>query len=497
MSNNPEPCWNCGFQKSQSGDDAQHPAFPHHLLTTNDPPSDTEKIKVQDILHGLHTRISNLDASIAAAEDTLLHLRNKRKSTVEDVHRGTAILSIIRRLPEDVLTEVFSHTLPDVSRRRPMERSPWVLDRICSRWRTISIFLPTLWSHIDANLPLPILMAHLQRSKGCGLHICLIYSDTEALRQLVDHCTRWESVDIRMGVDMLPILEAVHGNLPMLRQLKYTDDTGVGFCQAFETAPRLSSVIIHGKASLLRLPWEQLTKLRERIPRIDDLSRLGCARNLVELSLTNSISMQLALARTGGPPESLILEFPCLRLLHVEDGEFLDFLLSPMLEDIYIHKNISPLTSLIDRSSCSLRRIAFLQGEAAEAVPILDHTPNLLEIRFACNASNTESLISHLTIPSQPVSDLPPPCPELISISVCFFVTDCEHLSSLLVQMLESRLHSTACSNLSSCTVLNLCSKTDGFAPQALQRIRSLGSDAKWMSESAKHGLVDWRNEYP
>ncbi|KAJ7622651.1 hypothetical protein DFH06DRAFT_945226, partial [Mycena polygramma] len=81
-------------------------------LTTNDPPSDAEKVQIQDIIHGLHTRISSLDASIAVAEDILLRLRNNRKGAVEHVHRGTAILSIIRGLPEDVLAEIFSHTVP-------------------------------------------------------------------------------------------------------------------------------------------------------------------------------------------------------------------------------------------------------------------------------------------------------------------------------------------------------------------------------------------------
>ncbi|KAJ6448037.1 hypothetical protein C8R47DRAFT_427694 [Mycena vitilis] len=375
-----------------------------------------------------------------------------------------------------------------------MDRSPWVLGRVCGRWRSISILLSTLWSHIDANIPVPILMAHLQRSKGCGLHIELIYSDTEALRHLVDHCTRWETVDIRMGVDMLPILEAVHGNLPVLRQLKYTDDTGVGVCQAFEVAPRLSSVIIHGKASLLRLPLAQLTRFRERIPKIDNLGRLGCARNLVELSLTNSVSTPLALARTGGQPTAaLILEFPRLRVLYVEDGEFLDFLLLPMLEDINVSKTFSRLTSLIDRSSCNLRRITIGVWQPGIA-PILDRAPNLLEIRVVDDA---EGLITVLT-PPQPGSTLQPCCPKLISVSVFSFSTDSERLASLLAQMVESRLRSVACSNISRCTVLDLRLKTDNFAPEALQKIRNLGTDAKWLPDKiAKHGLLDWRNEYP
>ncbi|KAJ7622652.1 hypothetical protein DFH06DRAFT_1143262 [Mycena polygramma] len=347
-------------------------------------------------------------------------------------------------------------------------------------------------------------MAHLQRSKGCGLDVRLTCSDTGALQSLVDHCTRWRTVYIRMGADMLPILEPVHGNVPMLRYLEYTGcpvGTGSGFCRALETAPRLSSAVIRGKASLLRLPWAQLTKLCQRIPNLNALSRLGFARNLVELSLTNLLSTQLSLARARGLSKSSVLELPCLRMLYVDDGEFLDFLRLPMLEDIFVNQNLPSLISLIDRSSCSLRRITSDDSQYEEVVPILNHAPNLLEIRFAYNDSDVESLISHLTVPSQPGGDLQPPCPELISISLCFSVTDSERLSSLLVQMFESRLHSTACSNLSSCTIFDWFSKTDDrSAARVVQRLRDLGTDAKWLPERSvidKDPTPEWRNGYP
>ncbi|KAJ6541554.1 hypothetical protein B0H19DRAFT_864171, partial [Mycena capillaripes] len=98
-----------------------------------------------DTLNTLRSRILDLDASIAVADDILAKLRSRRKHALEDIHRGKAILSIIRRLPADVLGEIFSYTVPDAPRRRAIDRSPWMLGRVCSRWRAISISLSTLW----------------------------------------------------------------------------------------------------------------------------------------------------------------------------------------------------------------------------------------------------------------------------------------------------------------------------------------------------------------
>ncbi|KAJ7886910.1 hypothetical protein B0H13DRAFT_2043533, partial [Mycena leptocephala] len=429
-------CQHCGFLNSQPSDSRDddnrlHPPFPRHLLTTNDSPSDVEAAQIRDVIDDLRTRISNLDTSIAVVEGLLAKFRSRRKNAVEHIHRGRAIFSIIRCLPADVLGEIFSYTVPHTPRRRATERSPWILGRS----------LATLWSNIDSSFPHPVLMEQLQRSKGSRLTIRLIYSDTAALGPLVDCSSRWETVDIQMGVNMLPILDRIHGKVPMLRQLKYTDSTGVGSSRAFEIAPNLSSVILNGKASL-RLPWTQLSRLRQRIPKIDDLNQLGSARNIVELSLTNSISPALALARTLGLTESM-LEFPHLRVLYIEDGEFLDYLVLPSLEDISISRSPSSL--------CRLRKLTSIDP-LGKVLPILDHAVTLLEMRLML--SNT--------------AQSPPFLPYHTFRSQC----------SLFVQMVESRLLSAACPNLSS---------------------PCRGTDVEWLAEkpARRRAFIDWVDEYP
>ncbi|KAF7341010.1 hypothetical protein MSAN_02086500 [Mycena sanguinolenta] len=438
----------CAFMRFYSSPNALH-ALPSHLLTSNDPPTDVEVVQVvRDVVDRLNASVVALDASIAGAdaEHLLEQLRNMRKHAIEAIRRGRAILSVIRRLPSDILAEIFAYTVPDLvlRHRRVTDTSPWVYGRVCSRWRTLSTSLPTLWSHIEPYLPVPLLMTQLDLAKGCGLTIRLIYSETEAVDPLIACCRRWETVDIQMGVKTLAILERVHGKLPMLRDLKCSDSTGVGFCAAFEIAPNLSSATIVGKASL-RLPWPQLARLSQRIPQIEGLSQLGSACNLVELSLTNSVPLSLALARTDGLSE-LILKFPLLRRLYIEDGEFLDFLVLPALEDLHISRHAMSLISLIDRSSCSLQKIISFDSEV-DVIPIFVGAPTLHEIRLVVRSDpDLERLLSYLTIHSDSDIDFRPPCPELRAFAVYRDLN--EHQSMLLAHMVESRLRSRACSNL-------------------------------------------------
>ncbi|KAJ7213480.1 hypothetical protein GGX14DRAFT_360886, partial [Mycena pura] len=131
-----------------SDDGATPTALPTHFLTTNEPPSDDEEAEIRLILSALHTHIAALDKSMARVEGVLARMRRMRRAALAQVRRGEAVLGVMRRLPADVLGEIFMHTLPDADAapgRRATERSPWVLGRVSSRWRAVSCTLPRLW----------------------------------------------------------------------------------------------------------------------------------------------------------------------------------------------------------------------------------------------------------------------------------------------------------------------------------------------------------------
>ncbi|KAJ7731246.1 hypothetical protein B0H16DRAFT_1584009, partial [Mycena metata] len=491
------PCLNCGFLKTSASAGVDDSALPRHLLTTNCPPSDVEAVHIREVIEGAQTRLSNLDTSIGVLEDLLTKLRGHRKRATEDIHHGRALLSIIRRLPVDILTEIFDWTLPDwhTPPRRPINWSPWLLGRVCSQWRTVSLSVSTLWSNIDSASPLPLIMAQIQRSNETGLNVRLSSSDTKALGPLVVCSRRWKSVDIQTGGNILPFLDRVHGNVPLLCQLKYRDSTGVGSGTAFEIAPQLTSVIVTGKP-LTRLPWTQLTRLHQRIPRNEGLTRLGSAHSLVELSLKNSVSLELSLPHARGRPES-ILEFPRLHKLYIEDGRFLDFLLLPALEDLFIETSISPLISLIERSLCRIRKITTASSglEFTPALlPVLTQIPTLLELRLSLSNADLETLLSHFTIPPPEDNDYRPPCPNLRVISLCGNPMD-ERQCSLLVAMVKSRCTH---SDLSVLAVLDCSPGLYACATNTLETLRALGVDAEWLPEKGtRRKLTEWLQEYP
>ncbi|KAJ7483482.1 hypothetical protein FB451DRAFT_991164, partial [Mycena latifolia] len=65
-------------------------------------------------------------------------------------------LSPLRRMPPELLGEIFSWTLPSVQealgRRRFQDKhSPWVFTQVCHRWRAVALSTPSLWSQIVIN----------------------------------------------------------------------------------------------------------------------------------------------------------------------------------------------------------------------------------------------------------------------------------------------------------------------------------------------------------
>ncbi|KAJ6507352.1 hypothetical protein C8R47DRAFT_91061 [Mycena vitilis] len=80
------------------------------------------------------------------AIDELVEERDMLNSYVE-AHR--ALVSPIRRLPLDIIEEIFMACLPS-SRNCVMsaKEAPVILGRICSSWRAISFSIPRLWARL-------------------------------------------------------------------------------------------------------------------------------------------------------------------------------------------------------------------------------------------------------------------------------------------------------------------------------------------------------------
>ncbi|THV04985.1 hypothetical protein K435DRAFT_582864, partial [Dendrothele bispora CBS 962.96] len=92
----------------------------------------------QDILKAYDKEIRHLEYTIAVVRSMAGHL-------TERIEETSFLLSPVRRLPDEILAEIFKNTMPRGSvfscTRQP---SPSFL-AVCLRWRTIALFTPGIW----------------------------------------------------------------------------------------------------------------------------------------------------------------------------------------------------------------------------------------------------------------------------------------------------------------------------------------------------------------
>lgn len=93
------------------------------------------------------SELSSLNASITKIEAELQNLVERRNHIAEDLESHKALISPARRLPSDLILEIFLFCLP--TDRYPSftpSEAPLLLGAICSGWRQIALHSPRLWS---------------------------------------------------------------------------------------------------------------------------------------------------------------------------------------------------------------------------------------------------------------------------------------------------------------------------------------------------------------
>ncbi|KAJ7872762.1 hypothetical protein B0H14DRAFT_2721159 [Mycena olivaceomarginata] len=484
-------CSNCGFVSQATHPDF-HPDLPpilNRLLESNELPTDLETFQLEMAMDDRRTRILQLDSTIAALQASLDQHRRMRHVAADEIRRGAVVLSVVRRIPTDLLAEIFNWTVPDEARKHATDRCPWVLGRVCRRWRAVSLSLPKLWTTIDRRIPLGMIKAHLDRSIPYPLTVELGFSDTGSVELLIAYSVRWGSADIAMRAFMGPALMSVQGRLPVLCRLKYNDNNGFRLFGAFASAPALRDVSLSGKASLI-LPWGQIERLNLKLSNPAGLNQLQETHNLVELSVTGRPDEQLALANP--------MELPRLRKLLIKDGVFLQSLKLPALEDVYVSMDVSSVPSLIQRSSCQLKSFTTdVQCVSADIIPILEHAPGLLELRVTA-IQDVQLLLLRLTIPGSGIAAYARPLVPVLRALTVSNVGDalqCTHL----IAMMESRCASAVCPEPSVC-VFDFVNWTglNSHALETLAVLREKRFTVEWLTgPQSMDRYRSWRPTYP
>jgi hypothetical protein len=204
-----------------------------------------------------------------------------------------AISSPIRRLPCEVLVEIFRLSLSPMRRREMHPRyAVWrlsksellQLSRVCSHWHTLAIGTPIFWSDIELHLHylhtepakymqemMELLQASIERARNapltvilrCGYHL----SSSPVLQLLAQFSHRMEKISIVGRFSSLHEFAIMESELPLLRSLEL-DVEGLKSRGSFQSTPQLEEIICWGPVQdACTVPLSRLRKVTSLITR--------------------------------------------------------------------------------------------------------------------------------------------------------------------------------------------------------------------------------------
>ncbi|KAJ6485385.1 hypothetical protein C8R47DRAFT_537908 [Mycena vitilis] len=332
--------------------------FAQHL-NTNYVPTESEVKEICSHLESYTLEVSRLEALI---ED----LSKQRQKALNYIAAYEALVSTARRMPQDVVQEVFLACLPK-QRNSVMSTkdAPLLLTRICSVWRIIALSTPALWAslhipleHVFDGLGEQRPLEWLERSGRCPLSLTIVGARTmehwerfetenvDAMFQVLSGCAdRWRSVELcfetteglsRLAGVHTPSLNSakVYGAGPEIRELKLL------------TAPNLRELMVRMYRDFdniipqLPLRWDYLTHLMFQT--VERLSPQGLAPDVsLEIlrrcpsliSFKSDINNSLGNNPPDFPPQPPIILPSLQELILMRDSSSLgtrsiDFLLS-------------------------------------------------------------------------------------------------------------------------------------------------------------------------
>ncbi|KAJ6537312.1 hypothetical protein DFH09DRAFT_1178439 [Mycena vulgaris] len=276
-------------------------------LGTNYCPNDDEVVEIRALLVEPTLRLERLDNEIAVMRKALENLTDERDGLNAYVAGHKALISPVRRLPIDIIQEIFAACMP-THRNCVMSarEAPVLLGRICGSWRTLSLATPRLWASLhvveptrpfaNSNISDALFEAKvtqrqetaktwLGRSGQCPLSISLegpaeqweTPSDPPSLhtgrflQALIQFAPRWQHVSFSVPSSALDALRPLtESDVPVLESIRLSPRQLPGLLQfdwgrsGMFAGARISSFSIWGsnfRMAELPLRWHLLTSL--------------------------------------------------------------------------------------------------------------------------------------------------------------------------------------------------------------------------------------------
>lgn len=119
------------------------------LLAHNLPPTESQENFTRSSLLGIQSDIRSLDDEILRMRAALDGLLVRRVALCADEEAYKSVISPLRRLPAEVLAEIFTDCLPSFPFKYAAHSAPLVLEGVCRAWKDIARATPALWAYIN------------------------------------------------------------------------------------------------------------------------------------------------------------------------------------------------------------------------------------------------------------------------------------------------------------------------------------------------------------
>lgn len=419
--------------------------FREHF-NTNYVPTDAEIERIRAHLIPHENELARLESLI----DDLIIQRNQIRDYIEP-HR--ALISHPRRLPQDVVEQIFLACLPTHNAIMSAAEPPLLLGRLCSAWRCIAFGMPRLW----ASLHIPVvflaeseqrkvaMVEWLERSAPLALTLSVECSDdlsswdtadVPILDSLAGFSTRWRTIHIskmttEQFLSQLAAVEApLLANIGIAFRYDLDEDHGPQVLSSNLFRGNSASIAISGPALASLAPttpftWDHLTHLTLWPFTSGPMWHLTAESAYQLLTGCAQLkSLKVALDAQWPPPVNEPLLLPCLESLVILDldrgalSNFVDHLLMPRLGHFQLTHNIA--AAAIQMSS-----VTYLAHLGERSPLISDLGLSLIDFTRPALVA-TLQLFPHvvkLTIAAYPMPDHPDAGPGLDAANLLAVLT--------------------------------------------------------------------------
>ncbi|THU87027.1 hypothetical protein K435DRAFT_970068 [Dendrothele bispora CBS 962.96] len=469
------------------------------LSQSNLPPLDSEIPSLSTVLLESKARIKQLGLRISSGRSAHLQkeLNNMREKELESINRLKGILSTFRRLPPEILIEIFTFCLQTTLGRfvvdlTPTENMLWRLGQVNSHWRAVVCrHMRRYWSSIvidmnrlsDQKHYTPESVRYLLETclSRSGNH-CLTFeiigspSNNEQLNSgifdlLVSQSARWKKVTFREisfpllanslpKIEQSPVLEDLTICLPKpdTPSIALSNDTMINF---FASSPQLQRVYLYGfdleTLNGLHVPWSTLP----------DISGMySCDTMLQVFSMATSMDSSYICMGTKTPQDLYThIIHPSLRDLDL-DGYLwiLDYLTLPSLQclcaDAWEPSQFSVLPSFLHRHPSIFElRLCIEDGYPDESVmrQVYEACTEITSLNLGVDMHDAYRLFPMLTV-DESTSRSASQCllPRLREIELDAGTVN-KDLAELLIKMIDSRSQKPSlnhhCARIESLTI--------------------------------------------